>query len=180
MLSTIGKPLRSALFRRLSDRFPSFTPIRAQRVPGFTWDFESVVGPDLVFRLTFQRHKYDNSFTLEFAWAERRSQLDAARHVDARQPLSGSSGVFRVGALWSGTGDYWWKVTPGGITGVQLGRPDQVEGPRAPAAPLPSDVSSQIEASVDDAIMRLDTALWPVMAKLAEDRGYVLKRRPSE
>ena len=124
MRSTIGKPLRAALFRRLRERFPSFERVPGQRVRGFTWDFESVVGPALAFRLTFQRQEHDDAFTLEFAWAEDRTQLDAARHVDARQPLVGSSGSFRVGALWSGTGDYWWKVVPGLFDGVDLSDPD--------------------------------------------------------
>jgi hypothetical protein len=176
MRAKVGKPLRSALFRALRAELPGFEPVPGQRVPGFTWDFAWTVGPALVFRLTFQRHKHNDSFTLELAWAEAPEHLDGAPFVDVREGVFGPAGHFRVGALWSGTGDYWWEVLPGRFDGIDLADLAAFEAALlSPEPEIPADLPERIATVVADVVGRLRSDLWPVMVRLARDKGYDLR-----
>ena len=175
MRSEIGKQLRPKLFRRLLLLFPDFKAVPGQRIRGFIWDFEALMGPGLMFRLTFQRHKYDDAFTLELTWAADGPALETAPFVDLREGVSGVAGRFRVGALWSRGGDYWWQVEPGTLSSLASGNAFGVlHAMLAPRRSLPADIEARIDAVVEDAIQRLDAELRPVMVALAADRGYSL------
>jgi hypothetical protein len=65
----LGRPTRELFFKLFRDVAPAFLPSGKHQIKGFTWQFLREY-PDLRQWIWFQRHKYDDAFTLELSWSK--------------------------------------------------------------------------------------------------------------
>ena len=167
MRKELGKPTREYFFGRLAEVAPDFQRCSTHDIKGFTWSFLRQQR-DLHQWLWFQRHKYDDAFTVELSWS-------CAIKEPTRPPFRNSSDAFtpegarfRLGAFWNSGGDYWWyvadppprfsEVTPEEYINRLLTPPPEVDLGKA----LP-----KLRETVDDAIGRIQEHALPYFNRVA-------------
>ncbi len=171
MRKEVGKPVRDEFFRGVASRFPCFKRVKGQRVPGFTWDWVWRISSRLTVWLTFQRHKNEDAFTLQFAWAQEGDEPPTFPFVTPEESATVERGCFRVGELWDPRGDYWWTVVPGPDPDRLVSDPVAYVEELMRPQPLPADLAVRVQAAVQDALVKLEAHLLPHIIHMAATRG---------
>ncbi len=167
MRKELGKPTREYFFARLADVAPEFERCSTHDIKGFIWSFVRQQR-DLYQWLWFQRHKYDDAFTVELSWSCLTKDPARAPSKSPADAFTPEGARFRLGAFWNSGGDYWWYVAdpPPGMLEVspeeyinRLLRPPEIDLTKA----LP-----RVHAAVDDAIARIREYALPYFGRVAE------------
>lgn len=157
MDKTIGKAVRDPLFAWIFGN--GFTRSSRHDSPGLTWGFVRENGRRREW-IVFQRHKFNNSFTLEIAWTND-PQIEAYYRLpfgspNEEPPVSGCR--FRLGAFWAPE-DYWWVVAE----------------PSLPEFPEAMDVEESLEvfmnpkyADLEESLPRIRECVADASRKLEE------------
>ena len=152
----LGKPTRELFFSRLAEIAPDFKRTSQHDMKGFTWTFTRRIG-DLRQSITFQRHKYDDAFTIEISWSCTNDSPFEATLKDPSAPFEQSGVRFRLGRFWESQKDVWWYVAEPnfGRSLLSVFRPA-------------SDPKAAIDAAVADAIHRIQEHALPYFDRVAE------------
>ena len=107
--------------------------------------------------ITFQRHKYDDAFTIEISWSCTNDSPFEATLRDPSAPFELSGVRFRLGRFWEPQKDVWWYVAEPnfGRSLLSVFRPA-------------SDPKAAIDAAVTDAIQRIQEHALPYFDRVAE------------
>ncbi|MDX2110343.1 MAG: hypothetical protein SFY80_08900 [Verrucomicrobiota bacterium] len=167
MRKELGKPTRELFFRRLGEVAPKFQRCGIYDIKGFTWSFLNQ-DKNLYQWICFQRHKYENAFTIELAW--RLSAGDPCEVVfDApTKSFSHKGNRFRLGGLWGNQRDYWWYVTDPLPDISTASMEDYLQMCIAPPEIDIEKALPRIHAVVDDAISRIQNHALPYFEKVSE------------
>lgn len=154
MRKELGRPTRELFFARLAEAAPDFHRDSSRDIKGFTWSFLRRAGT-LREWLWFQRHKYDDAFTVELSWSCLTDEPTRPRTGRPDDGFTEEGCRFRLGAFWKQGGDHWWylmdpppsilEMSPEKYVELLLERP-----PADLAQALP-----RVHMAVDDAIGRI-------------------------
>ncbi len=167
MRKELGKPTREYFFRRLAEIAPDFHRCGTHDIKGFTWSFLHQE-QELHQWLWFQRHKYDDAFTVELSWSCLTKDPARAPSKNPADVFTPEGARFRLGAFWNSGGDYWWYVAdrPPGIMDVS---PDEyIQSLLTPGKVDLSKALPQLRAAVDDSIARIREHALPYFGRVAE------------
>ena len=132
---------------------------------GFTWSF--LHHQEHLYQwLWFQRHKYDDAFTVELSWNCLTDEPTRPPFRDPADSFSPEGARMRLGAFWNNGGDYWWYVAdaPPGILDV----PPE-EWLKRLAMPQVVDLNKtlpRLHRAVDDAIGRIRDYALPYFSRV--------------
>ena len=109
MRKELGKPTRDLFFRRIKEIAPEFLRVSTYDIKGFTWSFLRREG-NLRQWLTFQRHKYEDAFTVGLSWSCLDDNPTLPRWGSPADPPVPGGCQFRLGHFWDPKHDKWWHI----------------------------------------------------------------------
>jgi hypothetical protein len=177
--SKLGKAVRKRFRQQLCQRFPGLKEIRGAEVPPGWLVFGVEVAPDLTFYVVLVPYRQQDRFTLEGAWTrncrfpisvgllEPKDSLVPCLYRD--EPRNGDF-RFRVARLWQGQ-EFEWDLAPQPSLADEL-----LKFGRLPEQPPIEEALSRVDATVYDALERIDQYLVPyfdqVAAGFSHDNGF--------
>ncbi len=167
MRKELGKPTREYFFARLTDVAPEFQRCNTCDIKGFTWSLLRQER-NLCQWIWFQRHKYDDAFTVELSWSCLTKEPQRPPHKNPADPFGPEGARFRLGAFWNNGGDYWWYVADPPPAMSDLSPEEYVRRLLMPAEVDLSQALPRVRAAVDDAISRVQEHALPYFGRVAE------------
>lgn len=166
MRKELGKPTRDHFFARLAEIAPDFQKCSEYDIKGFTWSFLRQ-DASLYQWLCFQRHKYDDAFTVELAWSLQKQDPAIPPFRDPTEPFTSKGARFRLGAFWNNGGDYWWYVAdpPPGI--LDQSPEDYLKSLASPPKVDLATALPRIHQTVDDAVARIQEHALPYFERVS-------------
>jgi hypothetical protein len=175
--SALGKPTRELFFAGLREAAPDFLRTSTHDVKGFTWSFLRRRGA-LRQWLWFQRHKHDDTFTVELSWSLRSDDPAVPGFGGPEDPFRPEGYRFRLGAFFAPHRDHWWHVAD------PAPRAQSVEQLLASlAASQQVDVAAampRIEAAVADALGHVRRHALPYFDRVSQWADARLDSGPDE
>ena len=159
MRKEFGKPTRDLFFGRLKEIAPDFVKSSEHDIKGFTWTVARRIG-DLRQAITFQRHKYDDAFTVEISWSCLHDNPVEAKFGEPSDAFTPRGLRFRLGRFWEPQKDVWWYVAEPQF-GLGLSHLLKTFVP----APDPEQA---IHAAVADAMNRIEQHALPYLDRVAQ------------
>lgn len=176
MRKELGKPTRQIFFSRLVEVAPDFRRDSSRDIKGFTWSFLRRAG-DLRQWLWFQRHTYDDAFTVELSWSCVSDEPASPRLGRPDDAFTEQGCRFRLGAFWNPGGDHWWHVAdrPPSVLDIP---PDQSVDALLDRPPVNLELAlPRVRLAVEDAIGRIREHAIPYFDRVLQ-WSSVLRTRP--
>jgi len=108
MRAIVGKAVRGQLFSTIEAALPGMVRLKQWPQP-WVWGRRTA---ELREWIWYQQNNYDDSFTLELSWSMVTDDPFAPRMKAPTEPYTAEGRRFRVGALFTDLGDFWWRVCP--------------------------------------------------------------------
>ena len=167
MRKELGKPTREYFFARLAEIAPDFQRCSTYDIKGFTWSFLRRQN-DLYQWLWFQRHMYDDAFTVELSWSCLTEEPTRPPIRDPSDAFTPEGARFRLGRFWNSGGDYWWYIADPPPSISEVTPEEYVNRLLAPRPEVDlGKVMPKLRATVDDVIVRIQEHALPYFNRVA-------------
>jgi hypothetical protein len=167
MRKQLGKPTRELFFSRLRYVAPDFHRCSTHDIKGFTWTFLRQQAR-LRQWLRFQRHKYDDAFTVELAWSCMFDNPTSPPLGGPDAPFTPNGCRFRLGAFWDTRGDFWWRLVDPPVRTVGTSSEDYVHDLFDQPVIDMDKATARVRPAVEDAIRRIQELALPYFERVSQ------------